>query len=249
MHDYISIKSDHLEIVSSKPSDASALAKIIESMGIRTHVTDSLILPKSKVLLYKYKKIIDQKIISQIGSSNIINLHNGKLPEYRGLHALSWMIQNGESIGVLTLHEVEPTIDTGAIISEFKFDIGKQMDINDAQKIVAEALKIWLPNEVIRWFHNEKTAKRNPRKLYRIYPEKNDNNFFDKKWKIREAINLIRAVNPPYGPGAIYQDKYQDTRVVVAFSQESTEYIEKNSTGTIKCNLSDGVLEFNILPM
>jgi UDP-4-amino-4-deoxy-L-arabinose formyltransferase/UDP-glucuronic acid dehydrogenase (UDP-4-keto-hexauronic acid decarboxylating) len=48
----------------------------------------------------------------RIGS---FNLHPGPLPEYAGLDAPSWAILNGESTHAVTLHWMEPGIDTGAI--------------------------------------------------------------------------------------------------------------------------------------
>jgi methionyl-tRNA formyltransferase len=239
-----------LEIVSSKLSDAQALAKIIQTFGVHVGVIPSPSLKSSKVLLYKYKTIVSQNFIDQIGSSNIINLHSGKLPEYRGLHALSWMIQNGESLGYLTLHEVEREVDTGAIVSEFNFRIEKNMDINDVQEIVTVALEEWLPQEVVKWFNCEKKqGTRDPHTLFKIYPEKKDDNFFDSKWKLQDAVNLVRAVNPPYGPGAVYQGERGTIRVAVPFSKLSSEYITKNSIGKSKLKLDDGYIEIYKLPM
>lgn len=250
MSNYTSANSALLQIVSSKFSDARSLADSIEFFGIRTQITDSIMpLFHSKVLLYKSKHIIDQNTIGKFGSHNIINLHSGKLPQYRGLNALSWMIQNGESSGALTLHEVEHIVDTGAIISEFIFSLSESMDINDAQKIVSTALKSWLPLELVRWFHNKNINKIYNRKKYKMYPAKKDDNFFDNNWRMKDVINLIRAVNPPYGPGAIYQDNYKNYRVAVAFGPESTKLIEKKCIGSIKCKLRDGVLELKILPI
>lgn len=250
MNNHISEKSTTLEIVSSKLSDAKALARVIATSGIHVGVVPSPSLKSSKVLLYKYKKIVSQKYIDQIGSSNIINLHSGKLPEYRGLHALSWMIQNGESTGYLTLHEVEREVDTGAVVSELNFKIEENMDINDVQEIVAVALEEWLPREVVKWFNNEKKlGTRYPNKLFKIYPEKKDDNFFDSKWKSKDVLNLVRAVNPPYGPGAVYHEEYETVRVAVPFSKLSSEYIRKNSIGKTKFILEDGFIEFYKLPM
>ena len=250
MGNNLSEKSTILEIVSSKSTDANALAKEIRNYGVDAVVTNSLSLQRSKVLLYKYKEIIHHKYIDQIGSSNIINLHSGKLPEYRGLHTLSWMIQNGESDGYLTLHEVEQKVDTGAIISELNFKIEKNMDVNDAHKIITMALKEWVPQEVVKWLNNEKKPiSMEPYTLFKIYPEKKDNNFFNSKWRLNESINLVRAVNPPYGPGAIYQGDRRTVRVAVPFSKTSSKHIEKNSIGKINLKLDDGFMACYMLPI
>jgi UDP-4-amino-4-deoxy-L-arabinose formyltransferase/UDP-glucuronic acid dehydrogenase (UDP-4-keto-hexauronic acid decarboxylating) len=56
----------------------------------------------------------------RIGS---FNLHPGPLPAYAGLNAPSWAIYHGESSHAVTVHWMEPGIDTGAIAYERSFPI------------------------------------------------------------------------------------------------------------------------------
>ncbi len=56
----------------------------------------------------------------RIGS---FNLHPGPLPAYAGLNAPSWAIYQGESSHAVTVHWMEPGIDTGAIAYETSFEI------------------------------------------------------------------------------------------------------------------------------
>jgi UDP-4-amino-4-deoxy-L-arabinose formyltransferase/UDP-glucuronic acid dehydrogenase (UDP-4-keto-hexauronic acid decarboxylating) len=51
------------------------------------------------------------------------NLHPGPLPHYAGLNAPSWAIYNGESRHAVTVHWMEPGVDTGAIAYETWFDL------------------------------------------------------------------------------------------------------------------------------
>jgi methionyl-tRNA formyltransferase len=53
------------------------------------------------------------------------NLHPGPLPEYAGLNAPSWAIYRGEPRHAVTVHWMEPGIDTGAVAYEASFDIGE----------------------------------------------------------------------------------------------------------------------------
>lgn len=52
------------------------------------------------------------------------NLHPGPLPRYAGLLAPSWAIYNGEQEYGVTLHWMEPQIDTGAVAYAASFPIG-----------------------------------------------------------------------------------------------------------------------------
>jgi UDP-4-amino-4-deoxy-L-arabinose formyltransferase/UDP-glucuronic acid dehydrogenase (UDP-4-keto-hexauronic acid decarboxylating) len=56
----------------------------------------------------------------KIGS---FNLHPGPLPEYAGLNAPSWAVYHGERRHVVTVHWMDPEIDTGPIAYEQAFDI------------------------------------------------------------------------------------------------------------------------------
>jgi methionyl-tRNA formyltransferase len=56
----------------------------------------------------------------RIGS---FNLHPGPLPHYAGLNAPSWAIYHGESEHAVTVHWMEPGVDTGAIAYEAWFPI------------------------------------------------------------------------------------------------------------------------------
>jgi methionyl-tRNA formyltransferase len=51
------------------------------------------------------------------------NLHPGPLPEYAGLNTPSWAIYNGEASHGVTVHWMEPGVDTGDIAYEARFDL------------------------------------------------------------------------------------------------------------------------------
>lgn len=57
----------------------------------------------------------------RIGS---FNLHPGPLPEYAGLHPVSWALVHGERRHGVTLHWMDATIDTGAVAYRRDFAIG-----------------------------------------------------------------------------------------------------------------------------
>jgi methionyl-tRNA formyltransferase len=51
------------------------------------------------------------------------NFHPGILPDYRGSGVYSWVLLNKESETGITLHEIDPDIDSGPIIEMAKTDI------------------------------------------------------------------------------------------------------------------------------
>lgn len=54
------------------------------------------------------------------------NLHPGPLPRYAGLNAPSWAIYRGEAQHGVTVHRMDPGIDTGPIAYQERFPIGPE---------------------------------------------------------------------------------------------------------------------------
>lgn len=52
-----------------------------------------------------------------------LNYHTGKLPKYRGRQPLFWAMLNGEEEVGITIHEMEPSLDAGAIVCQESIDI------------------------------------------------------------------------------------------------------------------------------
>jgi len=68
-------------------------------------------------ILAGYNKILKLPII-EIPPLGTINLHGGKLPEYRGAAPINWQIINGETTGGCSIIYVDEGIDTGDIIAQ-----------------------------------------------------------------------------------------------------------------------------------
>jgi methionyl-tRNA formyltransferase len=66
--------------------------------------------------------IIHEKVLAapRLGA---FNLHPGPLPRYAGLNAVSWAIFRGEQTHGVTVHRMEPGIDTGPIVYQSLFPI------------------------------------------------------------------------------------------------------------------------------
>jgi methionyl-tRNA formyltransferase len=48
-----------------------------------------------------------------------LNVHNGRLPDYRGMMPTFWALLAGQDHVVVTLHEMVEQLDAGAVIAEF----------------------------------------------------------------------------------------------------------------------------------
>jgi methionyl-tRNA formyltransferase len=71
----------------------------------------------SLILSIRYGGILKEDII-RIPSSGVINLHSGRLPQYRGVMASFWAMLAGDAELGTTLHSIEDaSIDTGRILA------------------------------------------------------------------------------------------------------------------------------------
>jgi folate-dependent phosphoribosylglycinamide formyltransferase PurN len=67
-------------------------------------------------------RIISKKVLQSI-QSKFINIHAGITPRYRGSHGAYWALANGDedNCGV-TVHLIDPGIDTGSILAQEKIE-------------------------------------------------------------------------------------------------------------------------------
>ena len=61
-------------------------------------------------------------------SSRLYNIHFSALPKYRGIGMAMWPILNGDEKSGVTLHRIDDGIDTGDIIAQREFAIGRDWD-------------------------------------------------------------------------------------------------------------------------
>jgi len=75
------------------------------------------------VILNIHSLFIINKEVVKAPRIGCFNMHPGPLPRYAGLNAVSWAIYRGETSHGVTIHKMEPGIDTGPIVYQELFDI------------------------------------------------------------------------------------------------------------------------------
>lgn len=81
-----------------------------------------------------------------------INVHNGKLPAYRGLFGTFWETFNGEEWGYSTIHVMQPQVDSGAVLAQSAVRLGGRplMEVLIAKRRRAGRLLAWVAQYVER---------------------------------------------------------------------------------------------------
>jgi methionyl-tRNA formyltransferase len=84
-----------------------------------------------------YDKIVPAWFIDRC--DQILNLHNGPLPRYRGVSPINWALKNGETMHGVTIHEISPGVDDGPIVGQVQYSIYPEFD--EVQDVYARALE------------------------------------------------------------------------------------------------------------
>jgi methionyl-tRNA formyltransferase len=70
------------------------------------------------------------KNIFELPRLGILNLHCGKLPEYKGRAPISRAIIKGDEHIIMTLHKIDEGVDSGDILSEIALTVEEKDDVN-----------------------------------------------------------------------------------------------------------------------
>ena len=103
--------------------------------------------------------ILRQPLFS-IPKLGTLNLHKGRVPDYRGMPPAFWEMWNGEKIVGCTIHWVEAKLDTGNIVRETTVERQKFSSVRGLQLMLDE-IGIGLMLETVRGVLN-RTAKSVP---------------------------------------------------------------------------------------
>ncbi len=138
------------------------------------------------------KKIIDS---SRFGT---INLHGGKLPDYRGGSPLNWqIIKNEKKIG-LSIIKISEQIDKGPLVAKTSFILKKTDSINDVKLKSFKFFKKIIIKSINK-FIKKKFLKIDYKKgCYYKQRNKNDSRIYFNKMTNLQVYNMVRASNHPY---------------------------------------------------
>jgi methionyl-tRNA formyltransferase len=164
-----------------------------------------------------FMEIIEPDIFI-LPKSGILNLHCGKLPEYRGRAPISRTLMDNRKNLVLTVHKMDKKVDAGDICTEVKIPITVKDDVNSLYQkcskkssgAIVKALKgikkgnlDFVKQRAEPGFKANKKLSRDDRTI----------NWSD---DLKKIYNRVRALTPPY-PGAIFH--YKDADYIAARSE------------------------------
>ena len=209
---------------------------IVKTKKIKCTIIKSL---NSQKIYYQIKKgnidinviagfpyIFNNKMINS-AKFGTLNLHAGKLPEYRGGSPLNWQIINNEKKIGISIIKINKKIDDGKLVAKSIFKISHKDNIisitkkaeNKFLKIIEKGIKNLVDKKFLRKFGKSS-----------YYRQRNnsDSEIIFKKMTALEIQNLVRACKYPYN--AFYKKnnlKKYIKKVIIIRKKDLKFYNEK----------------------
>lgn len=146
-----------------------------------------------------------------------INLHAGRLPQYRGGSPLNWQIIQGERVAGLSIIQVDEGIDTGDILAEAELEIGPNEAIADLH-LRANQIFPCLVMEVVAGLEaGTLVGRRQDPQQAGYWHQRNDRDGLlrPREMTADQALRMIRALTRPY-PGAYLRVNNDIVRILAA---------------------------------
>ena len=208
----------HLDIYISKKNLNNQILKKIPKNFIFVKKFDLnliSILKKKKYFLNiaaGWPLIFPSKVIN-LSTKGTINLHAGKLPEYRGGSPLNWQMIEGKKKIFISIIKMKKKLDAGPIHYQTKINLKDSENINDLHKKVNQIFPIITKKVIENIIKNKKPINQSKKNVrYLKQRNKYDGKIEWNKMDAKKVYNMVRALNKPY-PGAFYFNKKSTFRI------------------------------------
>lgn len=150
-------------------------------------------------VLNGYRRILKPALLA-LPRYGCINLHAGKLPEYRGSSPMNWALINGEHAFTLSVIRLEAGIDTGPVLAEKRFAINDRHTIRDLHEIARKEFPLLALRVLSRLEGGRLMGRRQSESRARYFPARFPSDGLV-NWELQTAKQVhdrIRALTEPY---------------------------------------------------
>jgi len=214
-------KDNDVDIFLSKKNLNKSIVKKLRKSKISFQIIEKI--NNNVINLIKNKKyyllisagwplIFNQKVLNA-SIKEPINLHAGRLPNYRGGSPINWQIINGEKYIVINVIKMTLKVDHGPIYTKKKIKILNSDDVLRVHNKVNSAFPKLVIEAIGKIQNNQKPIKQSSKNA-QTYKQRSDKDGLIewKKMNSTQVYNFIRAITKPY-PGAFYYDKNKIIRI------------------------------------
>jgi len=145
-----------------------------------------------------YNKILKEKILA-VPKLGAINLHAGRVPQYRGGSPMNWQIINGEKSAWISVLSLTTELDNGPVLAEAEIPIGEADDIS-SMHAKANAIFPKITLDALDRLKNKQVLREQNEKFARYFHQRSDYDGLINwdKMAAEEVFNLTRALASPY---------------------------------------------------
>lgn len=162
-------------------------------------------LPRAEAALsWMYAQIIAPADLDRY-PRGLLNMHGGRLPDYRGSNVLQWAIINGEPELGITWHEIVEEVDAGGIYAESAIPIPETATALDMrQAMIEEGLRL-LPQALERFLGGAQPLRRPDPQKGRVWPRRrSQDGVLAPDMTARQVRDMVRALCPPWPAAILY---------------------------------------------
>jgi methionyl-tRNA formyltransferase len=177
-----------------------------------------------------YSTILKQ-VVFNIPLLGTINLHAGRLPEYRGGSPLNWQLMQGEAEAGISVILMDQGIDTGCVLADDSFSVNENDTIADLHQKANRLFPSLVMKAINKLEVHDTSYSIQDESKAQYWHQRNDadGELDFEGMTVLEVSRMIRALTEPY-PGA--WAKYEG-KVVRLFSAEIPKIIIKGVPGRI----------------
>lgn len=149
-----------------------------------------------------FSTILRQPVLG-VARLGAINLHAGRLPQYRGGSPLNWQLLNREPFATCSVLKVDEGIDTGDVLTSTDLAIGPDDTIADLHERANVAFPAMVLDVLARYERGDTAGEEQDERLAGYWHQRNDadGHINWARMTADEVHAFVRALTTPY-PGA-----------------------------------------------
>ena len=196
-------------------------------------------------ILCVYEKILPKEFITFFEErKGAVNLHGGKVPQFRGSATMRWQIAKGAERGAFTILKLSEGMDDSSILGEHLYDIIPEMTIKDVFEIEHRDF----PKLLVKVVNQIQDGSIQPKQQEGIpcYWHKRIEKDRQIDWKnmtASEVHNLIRAETKPYaGAYTTVNIEGKSQKIRLWSSSLETDQGYQGTSGRVARKFGSGVI-------
>jgi methionyl-tRNA formyltransferase len=189
------------------------------------------------VYMLSYPVLISKELLQK---HLFVNTHYAPLPKYRGFHGFVWSLINGEKKVGYTIHKTEEGIDNGAIYHQFLTDYADSDNVISVIERIDTNLLENIKTVLFSVCNGKAPIPQDEAGATYVCRRRPEDGLIDWKDTSNNVFNLIRALTPPYTPGAY--TFFKGSKIVVKQAEKHIGPNYISTCGQVVAKLEKGVL-------